>query len=173
MNCQAVQNKILALPDPRHVPDPLRAHVAGCAACRAWAEQAARLEGLLERLPVPPALAGKKTALVEDLTRRPAAEPLATPARREAASPWREFLRRNGTLVGGLAAAILVAFGAWRLYPKNDPKPELVKSTPEHPLLKKVVQWDVALAKAGAESSISQPRSGALPPASWKVSFWV
>ena len=37
MNCQAIQNRILALPDPRHIPEPLREHVLACAVCLAWA----------------------------------------------------------------------------------------------------------------------------------------
>src|SRR6478735_3879252 len=82
MNCQTVQNKILALADPRLVPDPLRSHVAGCAACQAWAQQAARLEGLLEQLPAPSAPADKKTALVDHLMRGEPiiTRPLALPA---------------------------------------------------------------------------------------------
>src|SRR5207253_11489459 len=106
MNCQAVQNKILALPDPRLIPDPLREHVAGCAACQAWARQAARLEALVERLPAPAAPADKKGALIDELT-GPApvvARPLAVPAR-PGESPVLSFLRRNAALGAGLAAA--------------------------------------------------------------------
>src|ERR1044071_8464322 len=103
MNCQAIQNKILALPDPRHVPEPLRAHVLACGACRAWAEQAARLEGLLEQLPVPPAPADRKSALVAELSRGVAVVEPAAP-RRES---YREFFQRNGTLIAGLAAALV------------------------------------------------------------------
>ncbi len=160
MNCQAVQNTILSLPDPRHIPDPLRKHVVGCAACRVWAEQAARLEGLLERLPVPFAPAGKKAALVEDLIRKPVGEPLGTPARREFGLPLRDFLRRNGTLVGGLAAAILVAVGAWALLPMNGPKPEVAEATPDHPFLKKVAQRDVALARTETAAQKLQALGG-------------
>lgn len=152
MNCQAVQNKILALPDPREVPEPLRAHVAGCGACQAWARQAARLEGLLEHLPVPPAPAGKKAALVEELSRP--AEPV-----RPAARP---FYRRNAALVGGLAAALLVAVAGWRMFGgKNDPRPEVATpGTPEHPLLKKLVQRDVAMAKADTPAKRLQALGG-------------
>ena len=46
MNCQAVQNKIIDLPDPRQLPPALLAHVVGCAACQTWARQAARLNVL-------------------------------------------------------------------------------------------------------------------------------
>lgn len=143
MNCQAVQNKILALPDPRHVPDPLRGHVAGCAACRAWAEHAARLEGLLERLPVPPAPADKKAVLLADLSRPAVTEP--APRRASAF----EFVRRNAALVGGLAAAVLIASGAWLFSGKAGPNPEVAEAPPPRdPFLEKMVQLNVALAKA-------------------------
>jgi hypothetical protein len=148
MNCQAVQNKILAEPDPRRLPERIRQHVDGCAGCRAWAEQAARLEALVEELPAPAAPAGKKAALVGRLTRgepiitRPAAAPAATRESRAV-----EFLRRNAAVIGGLAAAVLVALGAWALFPKNGPKPEPM-AMPDDPFLRKMVERDVALARA-------------------------
>jgi len=164
MNCQVVQNKILALPDPRLIPDPLRAHVAGCAACQAWAKQAARLEALLEQLPTPLAPADKKDALIDDLARgRPIiTRPAATPAR---PSEHREsrvltFLRRNAALVGGLAAAVLVALGAWALFHGNGPKPETAQPLPDDPFLKKVVQRDLAMAKADTPAKRLQVLGG-------------
>jgi hypothetical protein len=159
MNCQTVQNKILALPDPRLIPDPLRDHVAGCAACQAWARQAARLEALVEQLPAPAAPAGKKVALVGDLTRPgPAvARPLAEPAR--SGDSVLHFLRRNAALVGGLAAAVLVALGGW-LYWTRSPKPDMAQPTPEDPFLKKMVERDVALAKADTPAKRLQVLGG-------------
>jgi hypothetical protein len=143
MNCQAIQNRILSLPDPRQIPDALLEHVAGCAGCRVWAEQAARLEGLLERLPVPPAPADKKSDLIADLDRGP----VAVPARRPFAAP--SFFRRNAALVGGLAASVAVALGAWLLLSGNGSAPIVARTpTPKHPFLEKVVKHDVALAKA-------------------------
>ena len=147
MNCQVIQNKILALPDPRLVPEPLLAHVAGCAACQEWAKQAARLEGLLEQLPAPPAPADRKTVLVGKLVRGEplTTQPLATPAQpRETVLV---FLQRNAATVGGLAAAVLLALGVWAFFPKSGPKPEMA-SIPDDPFLKKMVQRDLALAKA-------------------------
>src|SRR5438067_2200379 len=117
MNCQAVQNKILALPDPRQIPDPLRDHVVGCAACQAWARQAARLEALLAQLPAPAAPAEKKEAMIDELTQpEPVIHPMATPATRPSFGlVAARFLRRNATYVGGLAAAVLVAVGIYAL----------------------------------------------------------
>ncbi len=157
MNCQAIQNKILALPDPRHIPDTLRDHVVGCAGCRVWAEQVARLEGLLEHLPTPPAPADKKSALIDELARGPIiSKPFAVPAR----EPFASFWKRNAALVGALAAALLVAIGAWWAFTnKNDVKPEVVR-TPKDPFLDKIVQRDVALAKADSAAKKLQILSG-------------
>jgi len=160
MTCQTVQNKILALADPRFIPDPLREHVAGCAACQAWASQAARLEGLLERLPAPPAPADKKAALVSHLTH---GEPIITLPLARSAAPREfhaiEFLRCHATLIGGLAAAILVALGAWALFPRSGPKPETA-SIPDDPFLRKMVQRDLALAKADTPAKRLQALGG-------------
>jgi hypothetical protein len=149
MNCQIVQNKILALADPRLIPDPLREHIAGCSTCQGWAKQAARLEALLEQLPAPPAPADRKAALVDHLTR---GEPIITRSLAMPAQPRESrllvFLRENSTLVGGLAAAVLIAFGVWAIIPKGGPKPTMAQSMPDDPFLKKIVQRDVALAKA-------------------------
>lgn len=145
MNCQTVQNKILALPDPRHVPDALRAHVNACAGCRAWAELAGRLEGLVAQLSIPAAPADKKAALLAKLRTQPAAVEVA----REEPATFRAWVKQNATLVGGLAAAVLVAFGAWATIGKNSPKPDLAEKTPRDPFLEKMVQRDVALARAG------------------------
>lgn len=148
MNCQAVQNQILDLPDPRHLPAELAAHVRACPACRAWARQAARLEMLVEHLPAPPAAGDKKASLLAELM---SAEPsLAVPDRRGAAT---EFLLRNASYVGGLAAAVLVALGAYLLWPTGQKQPDVVARPPQkHPLLDKIVAGNTQLAQAGMSS---------------------
>jgi hypothetical protein len=161
MNCQTIQTKILTLADPRLVPDSLRDHIAGCSACQGWAKQAARLEALLEQLPAPPAPADRKAALVDQLTRGEPiiTRPLAMPAQpRE--SRLLVFLRENATQVGGLAAAVLIAFGIWAIIPKGGPKPELTQSIPDDPFLKKIVQRDLALAKADTPAKRLQVLGG-------------
>jgi hypothetical protein len=148
MNCQVVQNKIIALADPRLVPDALREHLAGCAACRDWAQQAARLEGLLEDLPAPAPPADRKAALVEQITLGAPiiTRPLAMPAgQRE--SRLAAFLQRNAVVIAGLAAAILVAVGIWNIFPRAS-KPDLAQPIPDDPFLKKMVARDLDLAKA-------------------------
>jgi hypothetical protein len=149
MNCQAVQNQILALPDPRELPPALRDHVASCAACQAWAKSAARLEAILERLPVPPAPREKKEELIGQLMQAdPVILPMPSPASRPGLGLVAvRFLRRNAAYVGGLAAAVLVAVGVYSFWPTKQGKPELVQDNRD-PLLEKVVAANTALARA-------------------------
>ncbi|MBY0514118.1 MAG: hypothetical protein K2P78_09435 [Gemmataceae bacterium] len=145
MTCQTVQNKVLALPDPRQLPEPLRGHVAGCAACRAWWQQAARLERLVEQLPAPPPPADKKATLIGELT--DAGPVIRSVPRAQAAG--RPFVSRQVlTYAGGLAAAVLVGVGLW-LVVRPSGKPEVAQApAPRHPLLDKVMQRDLALMRA-------------------------
>src|SRR5436189_64861 len=53
MTCDVARNRLLALPDPLRPTDDLLPHLAECAACRAVQADAARLDRLLTRLPVP------------------------------------------------------------------------------------------------------------------------
>lgn len=148
MNCQAVQNQIIALSDPRQLSPGLLAHVAGCAGCREWARRAARLETLLEQLPVPPAPAEKKEALIGDLlAAEPVIRPMAVPATRPGlVTVAGRFLQRNGSYVGGLAAAVLVAVGAWYAIKPTPRQPEFVESQ-RHPLLERIATRNVAMAR--------------------------
>jgi hypothetical protein len=144
MTCQSVQARILALPDPRQLPDAFRAHVAACPDCTAYWKQAARLETLVAALPVPPAPADKKTAFLDDL----AAEALVFP--KVTAPPPRTWSlpRPPAKALAGLAAALLIGVGIWNATKKPEvaqlPKPPALR----HAFLEKVVQRDLALAKA-------------------------
>ena len=149
MNCQAVQNQILALPDPRELFPALREHVLACEACRVWAKHAARLEVLLEQLPVPPAPGEKKEAMLGDLmSADPVIHPMAIPATRPSFGLVAvRFLRRNATYVSGLAAAVLVAVGLYSFWPTKT-NTVVAAPTQKHPLLEKMVARDVAMARA-------------------------
>ena len=143
MNCQAIQNKILALADPRQLPEPLRVHLDGCGACQAWWKQAVRLERLLEHLPAPPPPADKKAVVLEEIATGSLVATLAPPKATERPLLSRQVL----TYAGGLAAAILVVVGAWfALKPGNKNNPYV--EAPRHPLLEKVIQRDRDLARA-------------------------
>jgi hypothetical protein len=143
MTCDAVRTQVLQLPDPRRVPDALRSHLAGCPGCALWAAEAGRLEGLLERLPVPPAPADLKAGLIDDLT---AAGPVIRRVPAVYRPSGRPLVTRSALMyAGGLAAAVLVAVGGWLLI-RPGPGPEYVEG-PRHPLLDKVVQRNLALAK--------------------------
>ena len=150
MNCQAIQNQILGLPDPRELTPALREHVLTCSACQAWARGAARLESLLEHLPVPPAPREKKEILLGELMQAdPVILPMPTPATRPGLGAVAvTFLRRNASYVGGLAAAVLVAVGVYRLWPNTQVQPERPIATQRHPLLQKMVAGNTDLARA-------------------------
>ena len=152
MTCQDVQNKILILPDPRRVPEPLREHLDGCPACLAWWKQAAWLERLLEQLPAPPPPADKKTALIDELT---SAGPIIHTVPRPAAADRPLVTRRTLAYAGGLAAAVLVGVGVWlAVRPSGKPEPPAVAQ--RHPLLDKMVQRDVALARVANPEELNE-----------------
>ncbi len=145
MTCQSAQARILALPDPRQLPDAFRAHVDACPDCRAHWAQAARLEALVAALPVPPAPAGKKESLLEDLAADALIFPKVAPAPRRA---W-NLPRPPAKALAGLAAGLLVAVGVWSAVKNGKQQPVVLKQpAPRHPLLEKIVQRDLALAKA-------------------------
>jgi hypothetical protein len=161
MNCQAIQNQILALPDPRELTPALREHVLGCAGCQTWARKAARLEALLKQLPVPAAPREKKETLIGELMQaEPVIQPMATPAMRPGLGLVAvRFLRRNAAYVGGLAAAVLVAVGLYALWPTRTSTPEMVQ-TQKYPLLERIVARDVELARADTPSKRLEVLSG-------------
>jgi hypothetical protein len=150
MNCQAVQNQILGLPDPRELSPALREHVLGCHACQAWARQAARLATILEHLPVPAPPAGKKEEMLGDLmSADPVIEPMVvTAARPSFGAVALRFLRENATYVGGLAAAVLILLGVYWMWPSNGPGPGPAQLAWNDPLAQKLTSRNVALARA-------------------------
>jgi hypothetical protein len=145
MTCAAVRNRILALEDPREVPAKFREHLDGCADCLQWWHAAVRVEGLLERLPVPQPTQGKKAAVIEQLTAGDLVFP-STPLPRTATATKLDFRRLMP--FAGIAAAVAVVVGAWVLFRGPKPQTPMVEVT-KHPLLDSVVQRNVALAKAG------------------------
>jgi hypothetical protein len=148
MTCQTIQNRILALPDPRQLPDPLREHVDGCPACLGWWKQAARLERLLEQLPTPPAPADKKAVLLEDLTTGPVIATVPAVARGSGRSLFADVWSLPGAKhLAGLAAAVLILIGGW-LMTRPGSGPNVVAQPARDPLLDKVVKRNIDLAHA-------------------------
>jgi hypothetical protein len=150
MDCQTVQNQILGLPDPRELSPVLRQHVQTCAACQEWARLAARLEGILEQISVPPPPGEKKETMLGELM---AADPviltMPAPAQRPGfGTVALQFLRTNATYVAGLAAAVLIVTGiAWMMWP-GGPGPEMAQKSHKYPLLEKTARRNVELARA-------------------------
>jgi hypothetical protein len=142
MNCQTFQNHVLSLPEPRELPEPLVGHANGCAACVAWWRRAARLEGLLATLPVPAAPADKKNALLDELS-GPVIQPLPRFERR---SLWSIPAVRT---FAGLAAAVMIAVGGWMMVRPGPGTPIVAAKESRDPFLDRIVQRDLALAKAG------------------------
>ena len=67
MKCETLQTRLLSVADPRRLPEDVRMHVAGCPACWAFHAKLVRLEGLLAAIPVPPASADAKAALLDQV----------------------------------------------------------------------------------------------------------
>lgn len=145
MTCQSVQARMLALPDSRQLPENFRAHVAACPDCAAYWAQAAKLEALVAALPVPPAPAGKKQSLLDDLAADALIFPAVTAPPRAA---W-SLPRPPAKALAGLAAGLLVAVGVWSAV-KGGKQPAVAQKgpAPRHALLEKVVRHDLALATA-------------------------
>jgi len=145
MNCQTIQNRVLALPDPRLLPDPLREHVNACPGCLAWWKQAARIERILAELPVPPAPADKKTALLQELS-GPVIHTVPAIERRSFATRfWSVPAVRT---MAGLAAAVLFAVGGWLMIRPGPGSPNIQAKPSSDPFLERIVQRDLALAQA-------------------------
>jgi hypothetical protein len=149
MNCQSLQNRILALPDPRQLPENLRTHVDACARCLDWWKQAVRLERLLAQLPAPPAPGDKKTVLIDELT---AAGPVikSIPAIHR---PGRSIFIRVWSLPGaktiaGLAAAVLIAVSGWFMMKPGSGPDGFAREGPRDPFLEQIVKRDLELAQA-------------------------
>lgn len=147
MKCEAVQNRLLALPDPAGGPADLRAHLDGCDLCRRYADRAAALDAELAALPAP-ASDDARAAFLDSLT---AAGPVirsvpVVPA--GARWAWRPRVpARAWKPVGGLAAAVAVGVGLWAARPAKGPERDYAEGR-RHELLTRVVALDARLAKA-------------------------
>jgi hypothetical protein len=154
MNCTVLQRRLLALEDPHRPPAELRAHLAHCPACRVWQSRLVEIEGLVPLLEVPPSAA--KGPLIDRILndtavpRRHRLTPLPTLSFRSA-SQRRDIARMKAALATALVASlaagvILLVFANW---PEQPGKPG-TEPAGRDPLLAKLLQEDVALAKGPA-----------------------
>jgi hypothetical protein len=151
MTCDAIQNRLLALPDLRRVPDELRGHLDECPACRAYLARAVRLDKLLATIPVPPPSEETKAAFLDRATEAGPVIKHIPVVRRDSGT----YLLDNGRwkyTAAALAAAVLVAVG-WLAFRGGDTPPNRIEydTVAGHDLLTKtighVVTGEKALAK--------------------------
>lgn len=149
MNCQTIQNHVLALPDPRQLPGNLRDHFDACPVCLGWWKQVVRLECLVEQLPAPPAPGDRKAAFIDDLTAAgPVIRSIPLLDRCRGRSPLAAvFASSTARYAVALAASVLLALGGWLLVrPTRGPETAQLPA-PKHPLLEKIVQRNLTLSQ--------------------------
>jgi hypothetical protein len=151
MNCDTIQNRILALAVATEPTADVREHVAGCPACQAMLAKAVRLDRVLANLPAPTAELAKQTLIEQVLAEGPVirTKPVAP------SSVGSGTFKRVGKwltpkLLGGLAAGVLVAIGGvWFLTrPKPTPTEPELAAKPKHELLARSVKHHVDLSKS-------------------------
>lgn len=152
MTCDVARNRLLALPDPLRPTDDLLPHLAECAACRAVQADAARLDRLLARLPVPSSGERKAAFLAEleadgpVIRSRPVVP--STLAGSGAFKPVRKWLNRiDWRYAGGSVAAVLLIGLAIYSLPRDPAKPPPVAEEKRRSeLLAKMVRHNTELA---------------------------
>ena len=145
MNCEAVQNRLLAVSEPRRAGADVRAHLATCAECKAFVARAGRLEELLAKIPVPASSPAAKADLLTDiLSGKPATLKFPAPAKRSA---FAVFESVRWTHVVGAAAAVFIGVGVWAVSNGKKPTDQPETAGLRHELLQKEVKHFVALSK--------------------------
>lgn len=145
MSCDTVRNRVLLLPDPRAVPDPLRGHLTACADCAAWWDRAVRVERIVAALPVPPPPTEAKAEFLDELTAAgPVIRRLPEIDRRPG---WLTRAAPSAKYVAALAAAVLVAVGGWWAV-RPGPGGVVQRPTQKHPLLDQLVRRNLELTQA-------------------------
>ncbi|HET6575470.1 MAG TPA: hypothetical protein VFG68_17840 [Fimbriiglobus sp.] len=141
MTCDAIRNRLLALPDLRRVPDELRGHLDECPACRAYQARAVRLDGWIKAIPVPPSSEETKAAFLDRATEAGPVIKRVPVVRRDSALYLPAFLAENGRwrYAAGLAAAVLIAVGWLTYWGDGTPKPNEPLTVAGHDLLTKTI----------------------------------
>ena len=161
MTCESLRNRLLALPSPVAPVPELAAHLTGCSGCRAFAERAGTLDALIVEAvawAVPPSESAKAAFLDSLAALGPVIHTKPTTADRHSGTyrPLRALARRvDWKYAVGIAAALLVAVTAWRLWPAGQP-PLAEKDGPRQQLLAKQGKYLAVL--AGADSADARLR---------------
>lgn len=158
MNCEHMQRRLLAGDGLDQPPVEVQSHLAACPACQEWQRQWVHLEEQIPLLPVP-ASAGKDE-LIQRILAMP---PLPRGADCQSALPltprvevpsWRGIVNikdrgfRKLALACGLAAALVMfAIGSW-IGRQGQPVVRPRKPPAADPLVAKVMQRDLRLARA-------------------------
>lgn len=151
VSCRQFRRTVLGLPDPRQAPPSLRGHSERCPDCHLWFEQAVELEESLSRLSAPSS-ARAKAQLLAQLQQSTPSWARALPLRRSAVLWQRIFTG------AGLAAAILAAVVVYRVWPERSGEAPVAEAPP-YPLLQRVVEHDLSLARAASPAQRIQALS--------------
>ncbi len=149
MKCDAIQNRMLDLPNVAELPAELHAHVSGCELCTRFRERARALAADLAVLPAPSSELAKLAFLDSLIAAGPVIR--TVPVSLDTGSTSLKDLFRKLPIrpLAGIAAAVLVGTGVWFTLP--EPRPPVAKTeAPRHELLKKVVNWNTELAAVSA-----------------------
>ena len=149
MKCETLQNRLLAVADPRRLPDDVRAHVTECQACRVFHAKLVRLEGLLVAVPVPVSTDAKAALLDQVAAPGPIITRIPTVPRRDSSATIRALVAKTGRwkYVAGLAAGVMLAVCVWLAGGNRQPAATAQAAVP-HQLLKSEVGRIVALRNA-------------------------
>jgi hypothetical protein len=141
MTCDAIRNRLLALPDLRRVPDELRGHLDGCQACRAYLARAVRLDGWIAAIPVPPSSEETKAAFLDRATEAGPVIKRVPVVRRDSTLNLPAFLAEHGRwrYAAGLAAAVLIAVGWLSLQDGPPVTPSEPPTVAGHELLRRTI----------------------------------
>ena len=154
MNCETIQNRILALAVATEPTAEVREHVANCSACQLMLAKAKRLDRVLAQLPVPCSQLAQETLVEQILAEGPVirTKPIAPSSVGSGTFPnvGKLLGRVSPKLLAGLAAGVMVTLGGVWFFTRPKPsvsEPELAEK-PKHEFLARSVKHHVALSKS-------------------------
>ena len=149
MTCDVATHRLLALPDPRQLPDDVRAHLVSCAACQGRSVALVRIEELIPRIPVPAASESVKQAFLDKIeAETPVIRTMPVLPRRDSGFQWQKALAGRWQTAATLATGVLLTFGVW--WTASSPRTTVVAEAapPRYDGLSKEVRSLVALTRA-------------------------